>query len=157
VGIPRRWDPAPFFAQYFPELDPGHKNLSDNGIVLQALNVAFFTFHTGLIVFNLVAWAFPKTRRWQLYTLVATALSWFVMGFWRGIGYCLCTDWHFRVRRELGYSDDSPTYVHLLIKSLTGADLDPNVVQSGTAIGFAFCLAMGIYANFILPRRSRDA
>jgi len=125
--------------------------------VLQALNVAFFIFHTGLIVFNLVAWAFPKTRRWQLYTLAATALSWFVMGFWRGIGYCLCTDWHFRVRRELGYSDDSPTYVHLLIKSLTGADLDPNVVQSGTAIGFAFCLAMGIYANFILPRRSRDA
>jgi hypothetical protein len=146
--------PRPFFCRLVSKnWDRRTLNLPDNERVLRALDLAFFIFHTGLIVFNLVGWAFPRTRRWQLYTLAATALSWFVMGFWRGIGYCLCTDWHFQVRRQLGYSDDSPTYVHLLIKSMTGANLDHNLVQSGTAMGFAFCLLMGIYANFILPRR----
>ena len=59
-----------------------------------------------------------------LFTLLATAASWFVMGIWYGIGYCLCTDWHWQVRQQLGYQDDSPTYIHLMIKLLTGADLD---------------------------------
>lgn len=123
---------------------------------LQILDIAFWVFHTGLVIFNLVGWIWPKTRKWHLATILATAASWFIMGIWYGLGYCLCTDWHFQVRRELGYVDDSPTYVHLMIKLLTGADHDVNLVTNGTAIGFAFGLIMSLYTNFAIPRKSKS-
>jgi hypothetical protein len=114
---------------------------------LQALDIGFFLFHTILVLFNVLGWIWPKTRRWNLYTLLATATSWFVMGIWYGVGYCLCTDWHFQVRRQLGYVDDSPTYIHLIVKMLTGANLDVGLVQTATAAGFAFALVMSVYTN----------
>lgn len=114
---------------------------------LQALDIVFFAFHTALVLFNILGWIWPKTRRWNLYTLLSTAASWFVMGLWYGIGYCLCTDWHWQVRQQLGYQDDSPTYIHLMIKLLTGADLDANLVANGTAVGFALAIICSIAAN----------
>lgn len=69
---------------------------------LRLLDVAFFAFHTVLVLFNLLGWVWRPTRRWNLITLGVTACSWFVMGLWYGIGYCICTDWHWQVRRELG-------------------------------------------------------
>jgi hypothetical protein len=119
---------------------------------LKALDIAFFVFHTALVLFNLLGWIWPKTRRWNLYTLLATATSWFLMGIWYGIGYCLCTDWHFQIRRQLGYQDESPTYIHLMIKLMTGADLDPALVQAGTAAGFVLALICSIVANCKFPR-----
>lgn len=122
---------------------------------LQALDIGFFIFHTVLVLFNVLGWIWPKTRRWNLYTLLATAGSWFVMGIWYGLGYCICTDWHFAVREKLGYQDDSPTYMHLIIKMTTGADLDQKLVESGTAIGFAFALLMSLYTNFAFRKKSQ--
>lgn len=123
--------------------------------LLKILDVAFFVFHTLLVLFNLFGWINKKTRRWQLATLLVTALSWFAMGLWKGIGYCICTDWHFQVRHALGYHDQSPTYIHLLVKLLTGANLDPKLVQTVTAIGFIFCVIASLAVNFADWRRSR--
>jgi len=124
-------------------------------LVLQALDIAFFTFHTVLVLFNLLGWVVPKWRKWNLATLAATAFSWFVMGIWFGWGYCLCTDWHFQIRRRLGYVDDSPTYIHLMIKLITGANLDPNLVQGITATGFIFGLIMSLITNLRDLKSSR--
>ncbi len=88
-------------------------------LALQSLNVLFLLFHTGLILFNSLGWAFRRTRRWSLATLGATAFSWFVMGIWHGIGYCLCTDLHWQVRQSLGYRDASDTYLGFLFESFT--------------------------------------
>lgn len=125
--------------------------------LLHAADISFFAFHTGLVLFNLLGWIWRRTRRWNLYMLAATAVSWFVMGIWYGLGYCLCTDWHFRIRNALGYDDDSPTYIHLLIKLMTGLDLDSSVVQTGTAVGFVFALTMSLLANFGPRSRPRIA
>jgi hypothetical protein len=127
-----------------------------NRFGLQALDVGFFIFHTVLVLFNLLGWIWPRTRRLNLYCLLITSVSWFVMGIWYGIGYCLCTDWHFSIRRQLGYVDDSPTYIHLVVKKLTGANLDPGFVQTATAVGFVFALVMSLYTNF-RPQRRDDA
>ena len=65
-----------------------------SGRSLVVLNILFFIFHTSLIVFNVAGWAWRATRRWNLLTLSLTAVSWFAMGLWYGVGYCICTDWH---------------------------------------------------------------
>ncbi|MEO5906489.1 MAG: DUF2784 family protein, partial [Saprospiraceae bacterium] len=67
-------------------------------MVYELLDYFFFFFHTSLILFNCFGWIFPKLRRWNLITLLLTAFSWFVLGIWFGLGYCVCTDWHWAVR-----------------------------------------------------------
>ena len=72
-------------------------------MLLPLLDKAFFVFHALLIAFNMVGWAWKKTRAAHLIVLGLTAFSWIVMGAFHGWGDCLCTDWHFRVRHHLGY------------------------------------------------------
>jgi hypothetical protein len=101
-----------------------------------ALNVGFFVFHTAWIAFNCLGWAWRRTRPWHLGTIVLTALSWFGLGWWFGWGYCPCTEWHWQIRARMGFSDP-PSYVQLLIRELTGIELQPvvaNVLTLGTLI-----------------------
>jgi hypothetical protein len=113
----------------------------------QALNIFFFAFHTVFTLFNIVGWASVKTRRLHLVTLSVTAFSWFVLGIWYGWGYCLCTDWHWDIRRQLGYKDDSNSYIHFLILKLTGVNMNPNLVDTLTLIVFLVSFALSIWLN----------
>ena len=90
--------------------------------MLPVLNVAFFAFHTALILFNVFGWIPRRTRRWNLATLLATLFSWTLMGIWYGQGYCVCTDWHLRVRAAMGIQDHADNYLVLLVRILTGWD-----------------------------------
>ena len=88
--------------------------------MLVFLDIACFVLHTLLMLFNLVGWAFRKTRVAHLVTLGLTIFSWFVMGAYYGWGYCLCADWHFQIRRQLGYEDTDTSYLQLLARQLFG-------------------------------------
>ena len=88
--------------------------------MLAFLDILFFVFHTALMGFNLLGWAWRRTRVAHLIALSLTAFSWFVVGAFYGWGYCFCTDWHFRVRERLGYADPDTNYVQLLVNKLFG-------------------------------------
>ncbi len=114
----------------------------------ELLNIAFVLFHTLLILFNLLGWIWKATRRLHLATILLTAFSWFVLGIWYGFGYCFCTDWHWQVRRELGYTDMPNSYIKFLIEMLTGINLSANFVDVATAILFFGALVTSLYVNF---------
>ncbi|MDP4150491.1 MAG: DUF2784 family protein [Bacteroidota bacterium] len=113
----------------------------------QFLNIFFFAFHTLLTLFNCTGWIFPVTRKWNLLTLLLTAISWFVLGIWYGWGYCVCTDWHWMVRRRLGYHDQSRSYIHFLLLKLTGMDFNPRIVEQVTLVVFLLSLGLSIWLN----------
>jgi Protein of Unknown function (DUF2784) len=113
----------------------------------QVLNIFFFVFHTSFTLFNIIGWAFQKTRKWHLITLSLTAFSWFVLGIWYGWGFCFCTDWHWNVREKLGYKDDSDSYIHFLILKLTGVNMNPHLVDNVTLIVFIVSFALSIWLN----------
>ena len=113
----------------------------------QFLNIFFFFFHTVWTLFNVVGWMFPATRKWHLLTLLLTALSWFVLGIWFGWGYCVCTDWHWQVRNNLGYHDESHSYIHFLILKLTGIHLSPTLVDNATLVIFIIAVIMSVWLN----------
>jgi MFS superfamily sulfate permease-like transporter len=115
--------------------------------MLQALNIFFFTFHTVLVLFNVLGWMWKPTRRWNLVTLAATAFSWFVRGFWYGVGYCLCTDWHMQVRKALGYHDTAQTYIQLVTQSLTGTMPPTELTEKVTATVFVVSLIGSLVLN----------
>ena len=113
----------------------------------QFLNYFLFCFHTAFIFFNTFGWIFHKTRKWNLITLLLTAFSWFVLGIWYGWGYCVCTDWHWRIRKNLGYHDQSNSYIQFLVQKLTGINFSAHLVDTITAIVFFLSLALSIGLN----------
>ncbi len=86
--------------------------------------------------------------------MLLTAFSWFVLGIWKGWGYCLCTDWHWQVRGAMGIHDRSDSYIHFLLLKLTGKDFDPQLVENATVIIFALCFVLSIWFN-LKDRRKR--
>ena len=117
-------------------------------MVWEFLNIFFFVFHTVFMVFNCTGWAWKKTRRWNLYTLLLTAVSWFILGIWFGWGYCACTDWHWDIREKLGYFDQSRSYVHFLLLKLTGINFDKDLVEKTTVAVFFTSLAISLLFNY---------
>jgi len=117
-------------------------------MLYQFLNIFFFVFHTAFTLFNVMGWAFPKTRKLHLVTMLLTALSWFVLGIWFGWGYCVCTDWHWQVREVLGYHDRSHSYIHFLLLKLTGKNFNPLLVENSTLVIFLVCFLLSLALNF---------
>ena len=108
--------------------------------MLATLNILFFLFHTIILVFNLAGWMFRRTRRLHIVCLGATLFSWFVMGYWKGMGYCICTDWHFQVRREMGIKDNIHSYSQLIAKSFFGVEMDRTTSDLSAGGGLLFIL-----------------
>jgi hypothetical protein len=117
----------------------------------EALNVGFFVFHTVWIGFNCVGWAWRRTRRWQFVTVSLTALSWFGLGIWYGWGYCPSTDWHWQIRERLG-RHDPPSYIQLLVRELTGIDLNPDMAN---ALALGTLIVVGLLTAFLNIRDIR--
>ncbi|CAN5664446.1 hypothetical protein BH11ARM2_BH11ARM2_00140 [soil metagenome] len=115
--------------------------------MLAALNIGFFVFHTALILFNVSGWAFRRTRRWNLLTLLLTLFSWTVMDLWHGVGYCVCTNLHWRVREAMGIHDRADSYLVLLVRILTGWDPPMGLVNLVAGVVFAFSLGMSVALN----------
>ena len=116
--------------------------------VYEALNIFFIVFHSCLIIFILFGWIWKITRRANLISLLLTAFSWIVLGIWYGIGYCPCTDWHWQIRRKLGYFDMPYSYIKFLIDTITGLDADARLVNIMTAALFSLALICSVWVNF---------
>lgn len=115
--------------------------------MLAVLNVGFFAFHTALILFNVLGWLWPRTRRLNLGTLLLTLASWILMGLFFGRGYCVCTDLHWRVRAAMGIHDHADSYLVLLVRLLTGWDPPVALVNAVAGAIFLFCLAASVVLN----------
>jgi uncharacterized protein DUF2784 len=114
--------------------------------MLEFLNIFFFVFHTFWVVFICIGWIWKRLRPWHLGAVLLTALSWFVLGIWYGWGYCLCTDWHYRVLEELG-RPEYRTYSRLLIETLTRLEISPELADGITVGTFAVAAVLSVALN----------
>ena len=99
----------------------------------QFLNIFFFVFHSLWMLFNCVGWIGKRTRPWHLLTILLTAASWLLIAWWceYPLGYCVCTDWHWRARDRLGYHND-PSYTQQMVRSFTGLEVSHGLADSVT-------------------------
>jgi len=111
------------------------------------LDYFFIVFHGCLILFNLSGWAWKRTRRIHLITISLTILSWFGLGVFFGWGYCPCTEWHWKVKYELGGSNLPYSYVKYYIDKLTGFKSDPLVVDAAVVILGLFAFTLSFWLN----------
>jgi hypothetical protein len=115
---------------------------------MRFLDVFFTVFHTVLILFNLLGWAWKKTRRLNLACILLTAGSWVILGIFYGFGYCPLTDWHFTILEKLGYTGLPTSYISFLVTRLTGLHPDQQLVDAVTLWGLVLALLLSLYFNF---------
>jgi hypothetical protein len=125
--------------------------------MLAFLNVFFFVFHTAFMLFNLFGWIWKRTRKWNLYSILLTYSSWFILGIWYGWGYCLCTDYHWDIRRQMGIVDHSDSYTHFLILKTTGLNLNQELVDYMTLGALVAATVISIVLNIRDWKRKRVA
>lgn len=118
-----------------------------NNTLLVFLDYFFLIFHTVFTLFNMSGWVWKKTRKIHLFTVLATALSWFVVGVWKGWGYCFCTDWHWQVRVMLGKPVTSNSYIHFLVKETTGLNVSPEITDIAVLTVFITVFLLALYFN----------
>jgi hypothetical protein len=109
--------------------------------MLVVLDWTLFFVHASLILFNMVGWAWRRTRILHLATLAFTAFSWFVMGAFWGWGYCFLTDWHAQIRQRLGYVEPEATFVQQLAAQLIGISLDRSIADWAAGVVFGLIVA----------------
>jgi hypothetical protein len=81
-------------------------------------------------------WIIP---RWRFSNLIVLSLLFLgIFGIWYGYGYCLFTDWHWRIRELLGYPNDSNSY--LFSDSKTNRVFPEKWIDLTTAIVFFYIL-----------------
>lgn len=115
---------------------------------LHIANIFFYIFHTALIIFNLLGWIIPQTRKLNLISLLVTFGSWLFLGFWKGWGYCFLTDWHYDVLRSVGQSDMPNSYIAFLLKKITGHSFNIVLVDILTVCLALLALLCSLWVNF---------
>jgi hypothetical protein len=111
--------------------------------MLVFLNILFFVLHLVVLIFNLIGWIWRSTRRWHLISVGITLLSWIGFGYWYGWGYCFLTDWHWQIRRELGYFDPA-SFTELLMVNILKLPVSTVVVDWLTVGGITIATILSV-------------
>jgi len=111
------------------------------------LDWSFMVVHSALILFNLTGWLFRKTRKYNLILLLLTGASWFILGIWKGIGYCPLTDWHYQVLRHLGVENLPVSYIAYFMERMVHWRFTDQVIDTITVTAFLVALIFSIRLN----------
>lgn len=115
---------------------------------MHLLNILFTILHFAVILFNLFGWIWKKTRRAHLIVAGITLASWFILGIWKGWGYCFLTDWHWRVKEKLGETGLPNSFIKYMADKITGQNIDPEIVDVATLGFFLMSIILSVYVNF---------
>jgi len=125
--------------------------------MLRILDLFLSFLHIAFTLFNLVGWIWPSTRKLHLVTICATAASWFILGIWKGWGYCFLTDWQWTAKEKLGETNLPSSFIKYFADKLSGSDVNASLINTVTLICFIAAVALTIYVNFFLKKRSGSA
>ena len=121
--------------------------------MLQALDIFLTIVHLIIIFFNLLGWIWKSTRRLHFYSILLTAISWFGLGIWFGMGYCPITDWQWQVKEQLGEENLPASFIKYFADRVTGQSIDPGLIDTLTAVFFLLAAALSVYFKFRRPQK----
>jgi len=122
----------------------------------QAVDVFFVVFHLLFTLFNVIGWAWRKTRKLNMVTLLLTGFSWTILGMFYGFGYCPLTDWHWQALYNLGESGMPASYLEYLFERITGLEAQTSVVNLLTGLFFGVALLASLALNYRDYRRKKQ-
>lgn len=115
---------------------------------LRFLDFLLTLLHLLIIGFNLFGWIWKPLRKAHFISVVLTAASWLILGYWFGIGYCPITDWQWQVKEQLGESGLPDSFIKYFADKVSGKNISSSLVNTLTAVCFAAAAAVSVYVNF---------
>ena len=123
--------------------------------MLSLLDAFLTILHFVIIFFNLFGWMPVYTRRAHLISIILTAVSWFLLGIWFGIGYCPITEWQWQIKEKLGEVNLPDSFIKYYGDKITGSNLDPGLINTLTAVCFALAAILSLYVNFFRSKKQK--
>ena len=115
--------------------------------MLSLLDGFLTLLHFTIILFNLLGWIPPFTRKAHLVSILLTAASWFLLGLWFGIGYCPITEWQWNIKEQLGETNLPASFIKYYGDKITNNDLDAGMIDRMTAGCFAGAAMISLFLN----------
>jgi hypothetical protein len=104
--------------------------------VLAALDW-FLTFvHVAVVLAFTFAWIPRSTSRWHGWLVALTAFSWLVVGYFKGFGYCVLTDLHWRVKRARGVAHLPGSFLKYMADHVSGTSVPSSYIDAIAGIVF---------------------
>ncbi len=117
--------------------------------MLYSLDIFFTLFHSVFVLFVLVGWYHPHTRKAHVTALLLTFTAWLLLGLYVGtIGYCPLTDWHWDVKRALGETGMSSSFIGYIIEEYLGLKFTKMFYDFISVGGLVFGVLMAAYYHF---------
>ena len=104
---------------------------------LRILDMLLHAAHLSLITFALLGWLSRRLLPFHLFFIAVIWASWIGLGLYVGhMGYCVLTDWQWRVKWALGERGLPSSYIEYFLWSLRPEDIDDALVSNVTAVVF---------------------
>jgi len=105
--------------------------------------------HIFIVVFCVIGWLHPDTRIYNLILVILIALSWFGLGIYQGLGYCIVTDIQWKVKQKLGQKPATKSFIKYELDNLTGRNVSEAHTNLFTQIGFYLSAVASVYSNYL--------
>ncbi len=116
--------------------------------VLAALDWLLTALHALVLLAFVLLWIPRRTARLHGWLVALTALSWLGLGFYKGFGYCILTDLHWRVKRAHGDVGLPGSFLKYAGDFLTGRDLPPMCVDRVATVAFIAGCGATLFRHF---------
>ncbi|WP_299286295.1 DUF2784 domain-containing protein [uncultured Mucilaginibacter sp.] len=115
---------------------------------LRLLDLLLTLFHLLVIGFNLFGWIWRPTRKLHLICILVTALCWFGLGIWYGIGYCPMTDYQWHIKELRGEQNLPNSFIKYMVDAIFGSNINATLIDVLTGLGFFLAALLSVYVNF---------
>ena len=121
---------------------------------LRLLDFMLTLLHLLIIGFNLLGWIWKPTRKLHFVCILFTALCWFGLGFWYGIGYCPLTDYQWQIKTLRGEQNLPNSYIKYFADAIFGSNINATLIDVLTGISFFLAALLSVYVNFFRRRHT---
>ena len=119
-----------------------------NSFFYSVLDIFFNFIHLLIIFINCFGWAWEKTLKLNIFLLLATIVSWSILGIFFGLGFCFLTNIHFIFLNSIETTAIPFSYLdHLLIDSLD-LKISSKIISLFSILVIFASLGVSIKKNF---------
>ncbi len=117
--------------------------------MLSVLDIALNIIHVLIILFCVTGWLVPRWRRAHFVILITILFSWFVLGIWKGWGYCMLTDVQWRIKHSLGQQNLPDSFIKYSVDKIAGRDIPSRLINPVIYCLFFTSVAGALYFRFV--------
>jgi len=124
--------------------------------MLAFVDITLNTLLACIILFCLTGWIWKRTRVAHFVLVAFIFASWFILGIWKGLGYCALTDLQWHIKTQLGQQHLPNSFIKYAVDRISGLDVPASLVDKVAMVCFLAATAAAIvnFINFLKTKRA---